>query len=71
MTLSRAIRRGEGRRHFESGGKPACGGGGGHSGRTSHWQTDAFGEVDCKRCLAILNRKNLKQKEHSETLLPH
>lgn len=41
---------------------PVCGGG--NSARSAEWQTD-LGEPNCRRCLAILKRRN-QTKEHYE-----
>jgi len=56
MNLSRKLYRSSiGKRHWIVEGKrPLCGGGNG--AKQAHWQTDFGDDVNCQRCLAILQR---------------
>jgi hypothetical protein len=60
MNIIKNTKRGCHRIHVLNGLVPLCGGG--HGARAAQWQ-EVILEPDCKRCLAILEKRNNKPKD--------
>ena len=60
MNITKNTKRGCRRVHILNGLVPLCGGG--HGARAAQWQ-EIILEPDCKRCLAIIEKRNHKPKD--------